>query len=249
MYLIGSTYKIFISSTFKDMDFERDVIRNLIIPQLNHTYAKYNIEFQAVDLRYGINTRGISEEEASQKVLNMCINAIEASEPFFISFVGNRYGSIPREKDWKDLYNQLDKKQQDLLTNSDNISVTEFEILYAELFSKRHDANLNNLFFLRSEESLQSLSEDAYNDFVETDEEQRRRLKALKNKITEFCKSPNNSLYQYSVDYKDLKKSQDELAKLVVDAMTPYIEQLLKKKLYRRLKAPLRTGKERAPIQ
>jgi hypothetical protein len=48
----------------------RDVVRNLVIPQLNHTYSRYNIEFQAVDLRYGINTRGISEKEASQKVLN-----------------------------------------------------------------------------------------------------------------------------------------------------------------------------------
>ena len=118
MYISGNTYKIFISSTFKDMDFERDVIRNLVIPQLNHTYAKYNLDFHVIDLRYGINTSGMSEKVASQKVLNMCINTIEASEPFFISFVGNRYGWIPDIKEWKDFYNQLDEYQQNILKNS-----------------------------------------------------------------------------------------------------------------------------------
>ena len=229
MYISGNTYKIFISSTFKDMDFERDVIRNLVIPQLNHTYAKYNLDFHVIDLRYGINTSGMSEKVASQKVLNMCINTIEASEPFFISFVGNRYGWIPDIKEWKDFYNQLDEYQQNILKNSDEISITEMEILYAEAFSKNHDANFNCLFFMRTEESLQTLSNDAYSDFVETDEGQKRKLALLKNKIAELSKSPNCSLCKYSVDYKNLKKSKKELAMLLVDAMTPCIEQLLEK--------------------
>lgn len=229
MYITGTTYKIFISSTFKDMDFERDVVRNLVIPQLNHTYSKYNIEFQAVDLRYGINTRGISEKEASQKVLNMCINAIEASEPFFISFVGNRYGWVPDKKEWDDFYNQLDDNQKDILKKSDDISVTEMEILFAEVFSKNHNADFNCLFFIRSEESLQTLSEDAYNDFIETDERQKQKLKVLKDKITKLCKSPNNSSHPYSVDYKDIKKSKNDVAKMLIKAITPCIEKVLEK--------------------
>lgn len=235
MYITGTTYKIFISSTFKDMDFERDVVRNLVIPQLNHTYSKYNIEFQAVDLRYGINTRGISEKEASQKVLNMCINAIEASEPFFISFVGNRYGWVPDKKEWEDFYNQLDDNQKDILKKSDDISVTEMEILFAEVFSKKHNADFNCLFFIRSEESLQTLSEDAYNDFIETDERQKQKLKVLKDKITELCKSPNNSSHPYSVDYKDFKKSKNDVAKMVIKAITPCIEKVLEKHSFQKI--------------
>lgn len=229
MYIIGNTYRIFISSTFKDMDLERDVIKNIVIPQLNRTYAKYNIEFIAVDLRYGINTSGFSEEEANQKVLSMCVDTIEVSQPFFISFIGNRYGWIPKKEDWKNLYHQLDDEQQKFFDEADEISVTEMEIRYADYFSKVNNTNSNCLFFIRSEDSIESLSAESYSDFIETSDEQIKRLHTLKVRIEELCKSPNNSLYPYSIDYRNIEESQNNLAKLIINSLTGYIESHLKK--------------------
>ena len=37
-------YNIFISSTFKDMDFERDVIKFRVIPELNRLFRDRRVE-------------------------------------------------------------------------------------------------------------------------------------------------------------------------------------------------------------
>ena len=55
-------YNIFISSTFKDMDFERDVIKFRVIPELNRLFRDRRVELQAIDLRLGVNTSNMTEE-------------------------------------------------------------------------------------------------------------------------------------------------------------------------------------------
>ena len=42
-------YNIFLSSTFKDMDFERDVIKFRVIPALNRRFRDRRIELQGGD--------------------------------------------------------------------------------------------------------------------------------------------------------------------------------------------------------
>ena len=56
-------YIIFISSTFKDMDEERDIIKLDVVKRLNRAYQDKFIQFQTVDLRVGINTADIQDEE------------------------------------------------------------------------------------------------------------------------------------------------------------------------------------------
>ena len=88
--MIQTYYNLFISSTFIDMDVERDVIKFEVIPALNQMFKKKGVVLQAIDLRYGVNTSGLTEEEATDKVLNMCVNSIDRARPFFIGCVGNR---------------------------------------------------------------------------------------------------------------------------------------------------------------
>lgn len=57
---------IFISSTFCDMQSERDYIRKHIIPQLNNEITKYGIHVNAIDLRWGINNALEISEEAKE---------------------------------------------------------------------------------------------------------------------------------------------------------------------------------------
>lgn len=89
-------YIIFISSTFRDMDEERDVIKLDVVKRLNRAYQDKFIQFQTVDLRVGINTAGIQDEgERENRVLDVCLANIDNARPFFIGLLGERYGWVP----------------------------------------------------------------------------------------------------------------------------------------------------------
>lgn len=85
-------YNIFISSTFKDMNFERDILKLRVIPRVNERLKEHNVEVYPLDLRLGINTTKLSQADASKKVLTECAMCIDESRPFFIGLIGGRYG-------------------------------------------------------------------------------------------------------------------------------------------------------------
>jgi hypothetical protein len=132
---------IFVSSTFKDMQAERDALQYKVLPKLNEFAEQYGQIIELIDLRLGINTQNISEEEQNRKVLRTCLNEIDRSRPFFIGIIGNRYGYIPSKKDITDVLSEKN------LQCDDNKSVTALEIEYGALSS------LNNpqcFFYFRS---------------------------------------------------------------------------------------------------
>ena len=100
-------YNIFISSTFKDMDYERDVIKFKVIPELNRRFRSRRVELQAIDLRLGVNTAKMSEEESERKVRAVCTCCINSSRPFFIGLIGQRYGWVPPVERWKEFIDGL----------------------------------------------------------------------------------------------------------------------------------------------
>ena len=84
--MIKSTNKsksIFISSTFRDMQAERDALRDFVLPRVNEFAAKYGRAVEIIDLRWGVDTASISEAEQNKKVLRTCLDEIERSRPFF----------------------------------------------------------------------------------------------------------------------------------------------------------------------
>ena len=54
------TVRVFISSTFRDMHGERDLLTRFVFPQLRAMAAKHFINVYEVDLRWGV-----TEEEAT----------------------------------------------------------------------------------------------------------------------------------------------------------------------------------------
>ena len=87
---------IFVSSTFRDMHAERDMLHRVVVPELASRFAKRHITVDLIDLRWGINTSAEdSERENTTKILKVCFDEIERSRPFFIGFIGERYGWIP----------------------------------------------------------------------------------------------------------------------------------------------------------
>ena len=219
-------YKIFVSSTFRDMDYERDVIRFHIIPQLNERYRQNKVQFQLVDLRVGINTTSLSEEEKENHVLNVCFNNIEQSRPFFIALLGDRYGWIPSDQRWEAVFQRLNLEQQHLLSNSKGKSVTEMEILYGAIGNEGQHID-HSVFMVRSNKSYANMPAEVRKKFKDENEQQ---LKSLKQNIeliaTRKQEEANVCYYDLEWDEKENKFIHlDDFETKLFDRLTDVIDQ------------------------
>lgn len=125
--------RIFISSTFKDMQEERDELVSKVFPLLRKMAKERQVVLTEIDLRWGI-----TEEESKQsKVVQICLEEIEKSHPFFIGLLGGRYGWIPgnEEVEWdKILPSEYQDVKEDIRQGK---SMTEIEILHGALRNSR----------------------------------------------------------------------------------------------------------------
>ena len=81
------TVRVFISSTFRDMQAERDHLVRFVFPRLREELLKRRIHLVDVDLRWGVT----SEQDA----LEVCREIIDECRPRFICILGGRYGWVP----------------------------------------------------------------------------------------------------------------------------------------------------------
>ncbi len=134
--------RIFISSTFSDMQEERNLLVTKVFPRLARIAARRDVTIVPLDLRWGV-----TEEAARQgKVIETCLNEISHSRPFFIGLIGNRYGScltMEESRKNKELLSQYDWLAQDM---ADGLSVTEIEIQYGVL---RYPETIDAFFYLK----------------------------------------------------------------------------------------------------
>ena len=80
MSSIWQTVYVFPSSTFRDMDAERDWLVKRVFPALRERLQKYRIHLVDIDLRWGV-----TEEEAQKdQVLDLCLQQIDECRPFFL---------------------------------------------------------------------------------------------------------------------------------------------------------------------
>lgn len=115
---------IFLSSTFRDMHAERDYLRDFVFPELEERLKERGIQIEPIDLRFGIETVSLTEEqEKSLHVLKTCLAEIQRSRPFFLCLIGDRYGWILPERDLGNAIREAGNSQ-----GVGQISVTELEI-------------------------------------------------------------------------------------------------------------------------
>lgn len=87
------TVRIFISSTFKDMDAERDVLIKNVFPRLRETAESIGLFIREVDLRWGV-----TEDQAKRgAALELSLDGIDECKPYFLCMLGKRYGWIPAQ--------------------------------------------------------------------------------------------------------------------------------------------------------
>jgi hypothetical protein len=83
--------RIFVSSTFHDMQRERDILARAIFPRLRERAASLNLSLLEVDLRWGIS----AAQAENLGAVSICLAEIDECIPFFLCLLGERYGWRP----------------------------------------------------------------------------------------------------------------------------------------------------------
>lgn len=143
--------RVFLSSTFLDMDAERDYLLKFVFPRIRQQCAQRGVGFTEIDLRWGIT------EAASKNgmTIEICLSEIERCRdypPFFIGFLGERYGWAPKQSDLQAYWQQHGETRysariHDALEQA--ISVTELEMRFGVLDRSDSAVFDNAAFFLR----------------------------------------------------------------------------------------------------
>ncbi|KGD76709.1 hypothetical protein HA49_04260 [Tatumella morbirosei] len=129
--------RVFLSSTFRDMDAERDYLVTRVFPEIRRLCYERMVTFSEIDLRWGI-----TEQAAKNgRTVQICLEEIERCRqlgipPFFIGFLGERYGWVPQPNDLSEYWqNSPDQQYADIIRQAltAGISVTELEIRFAFL--------------------------------------------------------------------------------------------------------------------
>ncbi|MGA2170141.1 MAG: DUF4062 domain-containing protein [Terracidiphilus sp.] len=158
--------RVFISSTFRDMQEEREELVKQIFPQLRRLCESRGVTWGEVDLRWGVP----DEAKAEGKVLPLCLQEIEHCRPYFIGLLGERYGWVPDEISPELL------ETQPWLAQHRGKSVTALEILHGVL--ENPEMAEHAFFYLRNPSYAA-----AHPGFTEEDPALRERLTKLKDDI------------------------------------------------------------------
>ncbi len=159
--------RVFISSTFRDLQEEREHLVKKIFPQIRALCRERGVTFTEIDLRWGI-----TEEEAEDSgVIRICLEEINQCRPYFIGILGERYGWIPPARVVDSYANEFPA-----VAGSSDVerSITELEIIHGVLENPAmaHHAH----FYFRDPGATPP-------QFVDTDPSLRDRLLRLKQRI------------------------------------------------------------------
>jgi len=186
-FTLWRTYSIFISSTFADMQAERDHLKNIVLPKIKEELRKKRIKLEIVDLRWGLDTTSIEQEDEREvTVLKVCLDEIKRCKPFFICLMGDRYGWIPPEKRMDDATIGMDH-----ISHHKGKSVTALEIEFGVLASQ--EQLVRSVFYFRDTldytkftPEKAAMFSDAHNPVLTKKEKKERgkALEKLKSSIT-----------------------------------------------------------------
>ncbi|XP_028448639.1 telomerase protein component 1 isoform X2 [Perca flavescens] len=108
--------RVFISSTFRDMHAERDILVQSVFPELRRRAAPHCLYLQEVELRWGVT------EEESGRATELCLSEVCRSQ-MMVGILGERYGLVPPKPVLPDL-----PQHSWLVSAPAGLSITEMEI-------------------------------------------------------------------------------------------------------------------------
>lgn len=117
----------------------------------------------------------MAEEETEQgKVLDIVLDEIDCSRPFFVAILGERYGSVP------DKVPEEAEFAHPWLRDYPDHSLTALEIIHGVL--PNADLARRSFFYFPDPQFISQVPESKHADFVAENPEAARKLAALKDK-------------------------------------------------------------------
>lgn len=197
MYSSNRQIRVFISSTFRDMQQERNYLISHIFPRIRIYCQQRSIVFTEIDLRWGITER----QAENGQVIELCLDEIDRSHPFFIGLIGDRYGYVPTHAEIERGNSLLTRHEWIRDAVEQHQSITEIEIQYGVL---RSSDPIYGHFFLRGNDTRQN---------PQTPEQ--HRLEQLKNAIRNQGKIPYSTY-----------TSVETLGEMIYDSLISTIDKL-----------------------
>ena len=183
---VNRRIRVFISSTFRDMVAERDVLMTHTWPSLRRLCQERHVELVEVDLRWGI----AESQSTRRETLKLCLDEIRACHPFFIGLLGERYGWVPGDEAFTaDL-----REEQPWLAGLRGKSVTELEVLHGVL--NNPDMAGRAFFYFRDP----AYARDRGPDFLAESDADAGKLSALKALVRATCASTGMPLREGYAD-------------------------------------------------
>jgi nephrocystin-3 len=156
--------RVFLSSTFQDMEAERSHLVKQVLPKVRAACLARQVGFTEIDLRWGIT----EEEFQNGATVEICLKEIDRCRdypPFFIGFLGERYGWIPKHDELAAYWaRQADSDYVQPIRDAiaRGISVTELEMELAVLDGGAAEKLRGQaLFLLRDRELTDTLYRQA----------------------------------------------------------------------------------------
>jgi hypothetical protein len=163
--------RVFVSSTFRDMQAERDHLVKVVFPELRRRCRECAVEFVEVDLRWGV-----TEEQAERgETLPICLAEIERCRPYFIALLGECYGYVPEHIDPELV------KVQPWLAEHRSRSITALEILHGALNQPEMATRVR--FYFRDPGYLERIPPEQRANFAPESPAAHARLEALKEQV------------------------------------------------------------------
>lgn len=183
------TVHVFVCSTFSDMHAERDYLVKRVFPELHDWCAERRLWLNDVDLRWGITEADLEKQDA----VDICLSAVDSARPFFVGFLGQRFGTVVTADD---LLQATRDRYPGIGEFAGDASITALEIRHAlrpfGRVGRGAPAVSDALFYFRDDSYLKAIpvtpvqlqscyTDDALN--TSTALRQHHRLEALKAEI------------------------------------------------------------------
>lgn len=183
------------------MNFERDILNRSISPKLNYQLSRCGQSLRILDLRWGVDTSELSEQEASDRVLRVCFDAIDNCKPCILILLGDRYGFVPADS---------------------NISVTHMEIIRGAIESTSQD----HIYIYFREADDTGIPESQRKVYIEQDPASAQKLAALKAQLLQLLPDRCRTYHAHWSDTEQQLISDDFEAIVSADLQAGFVDSL-----------------------
>ncbi|XP_051943966.1 telomerase protein component 1 [Hippocampus zosterae] len=209
--------RVFISSTFRDMHAERDVLVRSVFPELRRRAAPHCIHLQEVELRWGVT------EEESGRAATLCLAEVDRSH-MMVAILGQRYGLVPDPPALPDL-----PQYEWLRLESEGLSVTDMEIRhFQELYGDA--ARQRMLCYFRNPDVIKTVPVAWKSHFAAESKEAESKMARLKRWIhVKKLKVTDNYQCEWGgvVEGKPCLKNLEEFSKAVLEDLWETVKQFV----------------------